>query len=136
MLTPINLGLRCKYACIYGISLDVPQVAEGVQRSLLDEGLTIHLINGKGSKVFWFLIYEVSRYHGSKEPSFQSSKAREICDDLRSKKVDENVLFGDIWSRCSVYKLTPLDEGMFKRYHYGRMLCIGDAIRKVRLFMH
>lgn len=54
-----------------------------------------------------------------------------ICEKLAFRQLDETLTFGDLWSRCSIYKLTPLEEGMFLRCHFGRLLCIGDAIRKV-----
>lgn len=111
--------------------MNIPRVTPGVQRSLLDENLTIHLINGKGSKVFWFLIYRLPPNQRSETWQFRDTEAISMCERLTSKKIDETLSFGDIWSRCSVYKLTPLEEGMFLRCHFGRLLCIGDAIRKV-----
>lgn len=120
-----------EYACVYGISNGIPDVTPGVQRSLLDEDLTIHLFNGKESQVFWFLIYRLPPTRRPKGWQFGDAEATSICDKLASKQLDETLSFGDIWSRCSVYKLTPLEEGMFLRCHFGRLLCIGDAIRKV-----
>lgn len=111
--------------------MNVPEVTPGIQRSLLDKNLTIHLFNGKGSKVFWFLIYRLPTKQRSDAWKFGDTEAIRICDELRSKKIDESLSFGDVWSRCSVYKLTPLEEGMFLRCHFGRLVCIGDAIRKV-----
>lgn len=120
-----------EYACVYGISKEIPDVTPGVQRSLLDDDLTIHLINGEGSQVFWFLIYRLPPDRRPEGWQFGDAEAMRICEKLASKQLDETLSFGDIWSRCSVYKLTPLEEGMFLRCHFGRLLCIGDAIRKV-----
>lgn len=116
-------ALRVDYACVYGISSGVSSVEDGVQLSLLDHGLTIHVFNGKKGKVFWFVIID--------RPRYGTQDARKICDSLKSKKLDSSVTFGDFWDNCDVFTMTPLEEGCFKTWHQGRLVCMGDAVRKV-----
>jgi FAD dependent monooxygenase len=111
----------------------MPQIELGLQLSRLDEGYSIHLFSGKESKLFWFIITRTAKDDWATKESHSHDKAREICESLRSKVLDENLTFDDVWSKCTIYKLTPLEEGVFKHWNYGRLVCIGDAIRKVCL---
>ncbi|KAL7626884.1 hypothetical protein AAE478_003658 [Parahypoxylon ruwenzoriense] len=123
--------IKFEYSCIYGISMNVPHIEPGVQLSLLDDGLSIHLFPGKQSKAFWFIIIKTMQSQCDEKQWHTSYTARWICEGLQSKKLDDNLIFEDVWSRCEIFKMTPLEEGMFKRWHCGRLVCIGDAIRKM-----
>lgn len=134
-LTLKSLGLVLQYACIYGISLGVPFVEAGVQQSLLDDNLTIHIFVGIEAKVFWFAIVKISQERWSQNRRFTSAEAHELCEGWKSKSIGPNLLFGDIWSRQSIFKMTPLEEGSFNHWHHGRLVCMGDSVRKVlRIF--
>ncbi|KJZ71109.1 hypothetical protein HIM_09528 [Hirsutella minnesotensis 3608] len=125
-------ALRVDYACVYGISSGVPGVQGGIQLSLLDNGVTIHVFNGKNRKVYWFVIVKTDRrYAYTDRPRFTTDDARKVCDDLKLKKLDDSVGFGDIWANCDAFTMTPLEEGWFNIWHFGRMVCIGDAVRKI-----
>ncbi|KAI1082129.1 FAD dependent monooxygenase [Whalleya microplaca] len=123
--------IKFEYSCIYGISLNVPHIEPGVQLSLLDDDLTIHLFPGKQSKAFWFIIVKTMQSQCVEKQWHTSYTARRICEGLQSKKLDKNLFFEDVWSKCKIFKMTPLEEGIFKRWHCGRLVCIGDAIRKM-----
>jgi FAD dependent monooxygenase len=100
--------------------------------SLLDYNLTIHVFNGKDRKVFWFVIVKTEkRYYYPDKPHFNTRDARRICEGLTSKKINETMTFGNMWANCDIFTMTPLEEGYFKTWQYGRLVCIGDAVRKV-----
>nr|BAM84049.1 FAD-dependent monooxygenase [Tolypocladium album] len=125
-------ALRVEYACVYGISSGVRGVTDGVQLSLLDHGVTIHVFNGKAGKVFWFVIIKIDkRYSYTDMPRFSTQDAREICESLKSKLLDTSVSFGDLWAKCDIFMMTPLEEGHFQTWHRGRLVCVGDAVRKL-----
>ncbi|KAI1121478.1 FAD dependent monooxygenase [Nemania abortiva] len=124
-------GIKYEYSCIYGISMDVPNVRLGVQLSLLDDGMSLHVFTGKDGKLFWFLIFK-NLYDGSFSNQNRSvDSARSICEGLQSRKVSDDLSWKEIWSRCTIWKMTPLEEGVFRQWNYGRLVCIGDAVRKM-----
>ncbi|KHN94004.1 FAD dependent monooxygenase [Metarhizium album ARSEF 1941] len=126
-----NSGIKYEYSCIYGISRDVPHMELGSQLSRLDDGVSIHVFSGKKSKAFWFAIVKTPQDISVDNASSSDCAARKICDSMRPKRVSDALTFDDIWSRCTIFKMTPLEEGVFKQWHYGRLLCIGDAVRKM-----
>nr|AGN73056.1 FAD dependent monooxygenase [Epichloe funkii] len=126
-----NASIKHDYSCIYGISLNVPQIILGIQLNCLDDGVSIHLFTGKQSKLFWFVIIKTPQASFAKVEIDNTHTARCICEGLRTKKVSDTLCFEDVWSRCTIFKMTPLEEGVFKHWNYGRLACIGDAIRKM-----
>lgn len=125
-------ALRLEFACIYGISNEVPGVEAGVWSNLLDKKLTLHFIGVKEGKVFWFLIFkpETDGWHTDRQ-SLTTQETRHVCNRLRFKKLTPTLTFGDLWSRCDIFKMTPLEEGWFKTWHHDRLVLMGDAVRKV-----
>lgn len=105
-----------------------------MQLSLLDDGLSIHVFTGKQSKLFWFIIVKTTKYGCAEKQWYASDTARRICEGLHSKKLHDNLTFEDVWSRCTIFKMTPLEEGVFRLWHRARLVCIGDAIRKVCIY--
>ncbi|RDA95735.1 hypothetical protein CP533_1108, partial [Ophiocordyceps camponoti-saundersi (nom. inval.)] len=125
-------NLVIDYACIFGISTAVKGVTAGLQLSLLDHGLTIHVFNGKDSKAFWFVVIKTKRRYAYEErPQYTAEEARKTCESIASKRIDTDLTFGHLWERCQVSTMTPLEEGCFDTWHGGRMICVGDAVRKV-----
>ncbi|KAH8897623.1 FAD dependent monooxygenase [Thozetella sp. PMI_491] len=124
-------GIKYDYSCIYGISMDVPNVELGVQLSLLDCGLSLHVFTGKKGKLFWFLIFRNPQDGSLCNENRSDDSARRICERLQSRKLSDDLTWEEIWSRCTIYKMTPLEEGVFRQWNYGRLVCIGDAVRKM-----
>lgn len=122
-------ALKLEYACVYGISKQVPNIEAGVWYNLLDKQITIHLIGVKAGKVFWFLIVkqEAKLRHGR----LTTEDARRICENLQSRRISPTLTFGDLWKGCYIFKMTPLEEGWFSLWHAGRLVITGDAVRKV-----
>lgn len=121
-------ALKLEYACIYGISKQVPNIEAGIWYNLLDKQITIHLIGTKAGKVFWFLIV---KQDGNLRARLTTEDARRICESLQSRRISPTLTFGDLWKECYIFKMTPLEEGWFSMWHAGRLVITGDAIRKV-----
>ncbi|KAK7955214.1 hypothetical protein PG988_015908 [Apiospora saccharicola] len=120
-------NLKVQYSCIYGMSM-VPGLQGGLQTSLLDYRVTIHFFQGKQGKFFWFVVV---KNEGSGPHDFSAEAGHRICESLRGKKLSSTLTFGDIWCRRTMCIMTPLEEGFFTRWSSGRLMCIGDAVRKV-----
>ena len=124
------LVLRIEYACIYGISSGVDKMETGAQLSLWDQGLAIQAFSGKNAKVYWFIVVKKVLHYRDRSYC-NTSTARQICESSQSKKLSSALTFGEIWSRCGVFAMTPLEEGLFEMRHFDRLVCIGDAASKV-----
>lgn len=48
-----------------------------------------------------------------------------------SMPVTDNMLFGELWKRRIRGHLYPLEEGVFKLWHFDRTVLVGDCVHKV-----
>ncbi|KAG6029618.1 hypothetical protein E4U41_000303 [Claviceps citrina] len=124
-------GIKYEYGCIYGISTNVPHVEPGTQISSLSDGVSIHMFAGKKAKFFWFVMVKTSPDELAEMKKDAARTGRRICEGLAPKGLSDELSFRDVWSRCTIYQMTPLEEGIFKQWNHGRLVCIGDAIRKM-----
>lgn len=52
--------------------------------------------------------------------------------DLRSRDED-GISLGDLWKNITRYKLVAMEEGFLKRWTWGRIALVGDAVHKVSI---
>lgn len=124
--------MKIEYACMYGISDNVPGSTAGLWSSYLDKEQTIAYIGAKGGRVYWFLIIkpEAGQWNSNRK-YFTTEESRAFCERLQTLQLAPSLTWGDIWSRCHVFKMTPLQEGWFRMWQFQRIVIMGDAIRKV-----
>ncbi|KAJ5155046.1 orotidine-5'-phosphate decarboxylase [Penicillium coprophilum] len=123
------------YACIFGISSQVDQLDGGEQITCYNDGWSILSVIGQNGRIFWFLFIKLEKeyvYDGSHEslPRFSRADARAHCERLAQEPVWKEVKFGQIWARCEVFQMTPLEEGLLGKWHWKNIICIGDSMHK------
>ncbi|GFF51697.1 FAD binding domain protein [Aspergillus lentulus] len=128
--------LTINYACIFGISSPVDQLEPGEQITCYNDGWSILSVIGQNGRVFWFLFIKLEKefvYDGSREnvPRFSPADARAHCERLVHEPVWNGVEFGHVWAQCEVFQMTPLEEGLFSKWHWRNIICIGDSMHKV-----
>jgi hypothetical protein len=128
--------LTINYACIFGISSPVDQLEPGEQITCYNDGWSILSVIGQNGRVFWFLFIKLEKefvYDGSRKnmPRFTPADARAHCERLVHEPVWKDVEFGHVWAQCEVFQMTPLEEGLFSKWHWRNIICIGDSMHKV-----
>ncbi|KAH3035887.1 orotidine-5'-phosphate decarboxylase [Aspergillus fumigatus] len=128
--------LTIDYACIFGISSPVDQLEPGEQITCYNDGWSILSVIGQNGRVFWFLFIKLDKesvYDGSRKngPRFSPADARAHCERLAHEPVWNGVKFGHVWAQCEVFQMTPLEEGLFSKWYWRNIVCIGDSMHKV-----
>jgi hypothetical protein len=54
-----------------------------------------------------------------------------FSERLKDTQIIPGVLWSDVWSRREVFAMVPLEEALFKNWHFDRLVCIGDSMLKV-----
>ncbi|KAH1656598.1 orotidine-5'-phosphate decarboxylase [Aspergillus fumigatus] len=127
--------LTIDYACIFGISSPVDQLEPGEQITCYNDGWSILSVIGQNGRVFWFLFIKLDKesvYDGSRKngPRFSPADARAHCERLAHEPVWNGVKFGHVWAQCEVFQMTPLEEGLFSKWYWRNIVCIGDSMHK------
>ncbi|OGE52317.1 hypothetical protein PENARI_c010G07889 [Penicillium arizonense] len=124
--------MTIEYACVYGISSPNPGLKPGQQITCLNDGWSILSVIGKKGRTFWFLFLKLDkRYTYGAAPRFSAQDASVYCERLRDKSYWGDVTFGNLWDKREAFNMAPLEEVLFSKWHWGRMVCIGDSMHKI-----
>jgi hypothetical protein len=121
---------------MYGVSrptsgLDRPEDSS-IFNQVLGHDLSFLYSNDKSGRVFWFVFEKLDKKHRIPNiPKFSDDDAVALADRSSSVQMNDKVKFADIWKNRLAYKLVPLEEGLFRHWTWGRIVCMGDSIHKV-----
>ncbi|KAI1926143.1 hypothetical protein LOZ66_000622 [Ophidiomyces ophidiicola] len=96
------------------------------------KNLSFLIFPGKDGCIGWFVIQKLDRkYIYPTAPRLSHAEVREKAENLVDFPIWKGVRFGDIWMRTTGYSSTSLEENLFRTWHYGRAICVGDSISKL-----
>ncbi|KAI8065539.1 FAD binding domain-containing protein, partial [Gongronella butleri] len=124
--------MTATYSCIYGISDPVPGVKPGENHIVFGNRSSFFVVAGKGGTVYWFLYEKMERtYQYNEIPRFSAQDTDAAARKYMDSRVTGNVTFGDIYTRCQSAIKVPLEEALYKHWHHGRCVLVGDAVHKM-----
>ena len=99
---------------------------------VLGHGLSFLHIKDKSGRIFWFVFEKMNEtYQYLNMPRFSDEDSMALAKRAMSAEMNDKVTFADLWANRLAYKLVPLEEGLFKYWTWGRVVCIGDSVHKV-----
>ncbi|RAK97686.1 FAD-dependent oxidoreductase [Aspergillus ibericus CBS 121593] len=136
----LNLGedyaeenkVAATYSCLFGMSDAVPGVPSRSLDFIANEGFSYVLGTGPKNRVFWFLLNKMSqKYYGADIPRFTEEDKEKILQEHMNDQITPDVRVADLYSRVLTTTYAPIAEFVYKNWHLGRMVTIGDACHKV-----
>jgi hypothetical protein len=107
-------------------------MASGSLHSVYNEHFSYLVPVGAGGRCYWFLVFNLGKtLYGPDVPHFTKDDEDSIVKTHYNDKITEDVTFGDLYKRKVTSVCTPLHEYAYKRWHFGRIMTIGDASHKV-----
>lgn len=118
---------------IFGISKCPVNFPVGATQQVgLFRGHMYLVLSAPGGRVYWFLFHELGETkHGEDIPRFSKEDESLLAAQHRNDNITETVTFGDLYDNRIKSTLVPLEEHVFRRWHFQRILIIGDAATKV-----
>lgn len=118
--------------CLFGISYRPKALGSGpIQINAYFDSWNYMMFSAPGNRIYWFLFTGMNTSVGSKIPRFSKADEAKLVSNLLDDFVTENVTFGDIYRERQTSTLLAVEEHVFTRWHFGRVLTIGDAAHKV-----
>ncbi|KAI8065536.1 hypothetical protein BC940DRAFT_214696, partial [Gongronella butleri] len=124
--------MTATYACIYGISDSVPGMKPGENHIVFRNGSSFLVAAGKGGIVYWFLFEKMEKtYQYNEIPRFSAQDTDTTARKYMDSPVSGDMTFGEIYTRRQLATMVPLEEALYKHWHHGRCVLVGDAVHKM-----
>ncbi|KAF4844031.1 FAD-dependent monooxygenase andE [Colletotrichum siamense] len=118
--------------CIFGISKRPANLPAGRQITAYNDGWSYLIVDAPGNRTYWFLFEGVGETKRGKDiPRYSKEDTEKLALAHMSDRLYEEVTFGDIYKNKIMATLVPLEEYVFEKWHYKRIVCIGDASHKI-----
>ncbi|KAH8661730.1 FAD binding domain-containing protein [Ilyonectria robusta] len=119
------------YKCIFGISVMKDWDHTAIQTNL-NKNFSYLIIGGPNDRVYWFLLVNMGQtYRGKEPPRFTKQDEEALVNEHRNDRIAELTTFQDLYSKKVTSVLTALPEYVFKKWHFNRIMTIGDAAHKL-----
>ena len=89
---------------------------------------------GPGPRIYWFLFSKAKQTtYGlyEKLPRFTNADRDALAAEHFKDKINDKLTFKDLWDNSEQATMTALPECVFSKWHYGRIMTVGDAAHKV-----
>ncbi|KAJ0355425.1 hypothetical protein COL154_011356 [Colletotrichum chrysophilum] len=125
-------GVPVDTRCIFGISKRPANLPAGRQITAYNDGWSYLIVDAPGNRTYWFLFEGVGETKRGKDiPRYSKEDTEKLALAHMSDRLYEEVTFGDIYKNKIMATLVPLEEYVFEKWHYKRIVCIGDASHKI-----
>ncbi|KAF4126264.1 2-polyprenyl-6-methoxyphenol hydroxylase [Geosmithia morbida] len=127
-----RLGKEQSPGCIFGISNRPPAYGKQTQHLVLGYGHAYVIVAAPGDRTYWFLFDGLPHTeYGENISKYTKADEDKLADEHRDDRITNDVTFGDLYDRKIISTLLPLEEYVFERWHYKRIITIGDSAHKI-----
>ncbi|KZF20545.1 FAD/NAD(P)-binding domain-containing protein [Xylona heveae TC161] len=125
-------GLTAEYVCLFGISKTVEGLEDPSKYyCTFDEDRTIITMVGKDKRVYFSVAEKLDRvYQHHEVPRYTSQDVEPYARKHGDLLILKDLPFSKLWENHVMATLTPLEEGLYEHWTWGRFVCIGDSIHK------
>jgi 2-polyprenyl-6-methoxyphenol hydroxylase-like FAD-dependent oxidoreductase len=124
-------SVPCYYKCIFGMSQPIEELTKGTHY-IYNDNFSYLVMVGPGGKFYWFLFVKLPvPLYGRDIPRYTKEDELKLARQHASDQITPEVTFGQLYEAKTTSTLTPLHEWVFQKWHYNRIITIGDAAHKV-----
>ncbi|GME32094.1 hypothetical protein DL771_010039 [Neofusicoccum parvum] len=118
--------------CMFGISRMDGKIPAGVTCTSFGKDRSIAVLSGHCNRAYWFFNVPFGqKLYGKDIPRFSKEDQERFAEKYSDVNVFGDVKFGEFYKNRVRAVLTPLESHVFKKWHLGRVMIIGDAAHKL-----
>ncbi|KAH7039489.1 hypothetical protein B0J12DRAFT_221975 [Macrophomina phaseolina] len=130
----INESFTAEYKCLFGVSKNdssQPLMQDGmIHTSYYNYHSSFSCANVPGL-VFWFFYEKMDKVSRMPNvPRFTEADAAALVSKYGKTVVGPGYTLQDLWDTRVRATLSPLEEGVSKKWSHGRVVLVGDAVHK------
>jgi hypothetical protein len=97
-----------------------------------------YIVNGgPEGRVYWFYFFKLAeRAYGENIPTYSKEDERRVLAERANDDITPTLKFKTLLDRKISSVLVPLQEYVFRRWYFKRIITIGDSAHKVRTLRH
>ncbi|GME33698.1 Monooxygenase FAD-binding protein [Neofusicoccum parvum] len=124
--------LQSDSKCIFGISKRPSGLQAGpIQINAFFDGWNYMMLSAPQDRLYWFFFNGMEKASGKDIPKFTKEDEVRLAKQHFGDYVTETTTFEDIYNNRQCSTLVAVEEHVFARWHFGRIIVIGDAAHKV-----
>ncbi|KAM0363037.1 hypothetical protein ACHAPK_011296 [Fusarium culmorum] len=118
--------------CIFGISNRPAKYGTRAQQKIIGKGHSYLIIAAPLNRTYWFLFDGLSKTeYGNDVKKYSKADEEALVNARRNDLITEDVSFGELYDKKIMSTLVPLEEYVFEKWHYKRIITIGDSAHKI-----
>lgn len=124
-----------EYRCIFGISKTSDKFQAFSAQYIMGEGHSYLVTSAPGNRIYWFLFKRLNKaVRGlyEKIPRYTEAERDAMAEQHANDALGDGLCFGELYRLRIAATLQALPEVVFSKWHYGRIITIGDAAHKVK----
>ncbi|KAH6638911.1 hypothetical protein C7974DRAFT_123267 [Boeremia exigua] len=122
-----------EYCCIFGISPPTNKVKAFSSFNVVGQNSSYLISTGPNHRIYWFLFKKLpTTAHGLYDdiPRFTDEERDTLAAEHAADPLAADLTFGELYATRTTATLQALPEVVFKKWHYNRIMTIGDAAHK------
>lgn len=122
-----------EYCCIFGISKST-DLFKRTSQYVLGQGHSYLIASAPGNRIYWFLFKKIQipvRGLYNQIPRYTETEKDALAERHYDDSLGDGLCFGHLYDLRITATLQALPEVVFNKWHYGRIVTIGDAAHKV-----
>jgi 2-polyprenyl-6-methoxyphenol hydroxylase-like FAD-dependent oxidoreductase len=120
--------MTAEYRCLYGMSSPLPPGRGSGEFHVAighDVSFQCFTVNDRAD----WILYEKLPAATSERVRYAEDEEREFAERYLDLLIDDRgTHFSALWKQCRRFKAAVLEEGIYKKWHNGRIVLVGDAV--------
>ena len=125
-------SIPTEYCCIFGISRPSEKFPCSTQ-NVQGRDNSYLVLTGPDHRIYWFLFKKLPVTAYGKIPRYTKDQEDALVAEHASDHITDTLTFGELYALRKTSTLQALPEVVFSKWHYNRIMTIGDAAHKVSL---
>ncbi|CAH0058693.1 unnamed protein product [Clonostachys solani] len=127
----VGQDVETEYGCVFGLSNRTNDLKEGQIYQVHTFDRMLGLVMGQNDDIYWFHFFRAPKKHtGMDLPRYTEKDVERLLAEDGHRIVKDGTTFNDIFNNRKTHVITPLPTHTFQRWHYKRIICLGDAVAK------
>lgn len=122
---------------MFGISKPCEGIEPGASNSVFRKRQSYVINGGPEGRVYWFYFFKLPKpVYGDDIPKYSKEDEALLLKQREDDNITPTLKFKDILDKKISSVLVPLEEYVFRKWYFKRIITIGDSAHKVHTTHH